>query len=80
MIRAGTPTTSETRSISTPCWRSVIRPRMVRSIETTHDVRLATSGRPMASTIRPRCGWTTMSRTDCEAACAWYSSPLTTWR
>ena len=39
---------------------------MVRSTETTHEVRLATSGRPWASTIRPRWGCTTISRTDCD--------------
>ena len=39
-------------------------------METTHDIRLVTSGRPWASTIRPRWGWTTISRTDWLAACA----------
>jgi len=53
---------------------------MVVSTETTQERRLATSGRPMSSTIRPRCGCTTMSRTDWDAAWAWYWSPLTTWR
>ncbi len=38
---------------------------------TTQLLRLATRGRPMSSTIRPRAGWTTTSRTDCSAACAW---------
>ncbi|UMG93168.1 hypothetical protein [Nocardioides sp. TF02-7] len=53
---------------------------MVVSIETTQVSRLVTSGRPMASTISPRCGCTTMSRTDCDAARPWYSSPVTTCR
>ena len=52
-----------------PCSPSL--PSRVRSTETTHDVRLATSGRPWSSTIRPRWGWTTMSRSDWAAARAW---------
>ena len=36
------------------CSSSVILCSSVRSTVTTHDVRLATSGRPMSSTIRPR--------------------------
>ncbi len=68
------------RATRRDCWPSDILPSMVRSTEITHDGRLVTSGRPIASTISPRWGWTTISRTDCDAACAWYSSPLTTWR
>ena len=66
---------------SSPCrTRGSIRPSSVRSIAATQVSRLVTSGRPIASTIRPRCGCTTMSRTDCDAALPWYSSPVTTWR
>ena len=46
-------------------------PTSVRSTLITQLLRLATSGRPMSSTIRPRAGCTTTSRTDCSAAWAW---------
>ena len=68
------------RATSRACRSSDILPSIVRSTEITHEGRLVTSGRPIASTISPRWGCTTISRTDCDAACAWYSSPLTTWR
>ncbi len=81
LIRAGrSPTARATRPTSTARWGSASLSRRLRSIEITQEVRFATSGRPMSSTISPRCGWTTISRTDCEAAWAWYSSPPTTWR
>ena len=65
------PTTTDTRRTSSVRCRSVILPIRLRSMEMTHDVRLATRGRPWSSTIRPRCGCTTMSRTDWSAAIAW---------
>ncbi len=78
-IRAGrTSTTSATRRISFPRCLPVILPSMVRSSETTQEKRLVTSGRPWSSTIRPRCGCTTICRTDWDAALATYSSPPTT--
>ncbi len=77
---AGSPTARPSRARSRLRCRSDILPSIVRSTEITQDGRLVTSGRPWSSTISPRCGWTTISRTDCEAACASYSAPLTTWR
>ena len=65
--RAWTAGSSRRRAAACAC----ILCSSVRSTLTTHEVRLATSGRPMSSTIRPRAGCTTTSRTDCSAAWAW---------
>ena len=70
ILFSGSPTSRPTRRSRTPCWCSLSLPRTLRSIEMTHDIRLATSGRPMSSTIRPRCGCTTISRADWSAAAA----------
>ena len=75
-----TSVTRATRCSSARCSSSGSLASVPRSIETTHEVRFATSGRPSSSTISPRWGWTTISRIDCEAAWAAYSSPLTTCR
>ena len=65
----GTPTTPATRSSSSSSLVVVvILPSTVRSTDTTHDVRLADDGAVAVDDESPRCGWTTMSRTDCRAA------------
>ena len=80
MVPAFWWTTAASRDTSRSRSERDILSSMLRSTETTHEVRLATSGRPMSSTISPRWGCMTTSRTDWEAAWAWYSSPPTTWR
>src|SRR3954453_4308504 len=74
----GMCTAREIRRSSDSWWVSLILCSMVLSTLTTQDVRFATSGRPMSSTISPRAGCTTNSRIDCSAAWAWYASPPST--